>query len=66
MSTSTKAGELDLVGQISAYESGELDVEEIVELFQYLVDTGILFALQGSYQRVAFDLASQGLIELSK
>lgn len=31
----------DVTGGIIAYETGELDHEEVVELFQHLVDTGL-------------------------
>ncbi len=31
----------DYVGAIIAYESGELDYAGCIELFQYLVDTGL-------------------------
>lgn len=50
----------DYVGQIIAYEAGELNAEEELTLFQYLVDTGLVFKLQGSYGRRARDL---GLID---
>jgi helix-turn-helix protein len=48
------------VGKISAYENGEMDHEEVVELFQELIDTGMLYILQGSYGRTAQALIEQG------
>ena len=52
---------LDLVDSIIAYESGELDEEEVVELFQSLIDNGRAWTLQGSYGRTAQDLIEHGL-----
>lgn len=43
----------DYVGAIIAYEQGDLDEEGTQELFQYLVKTGIIYELQGSYGRTA-------------
>jgi hypothetical protein len=53
----------DTVGQIMAYESGELDEDAIVTLFQHLVDTGMVWQLQGSYGRTAVRLMRDGLIK---
>tara|TARA_R100001015_G_C4517221_1_gene87223 strand:+ start:471 stop:635 length:165 start_codon:yes stop_codon:yes gene_type:complete len=46
-----------------AYESGELKEGEIIALFQFLLDSGAIYHLQGSYQRMANHLISEGLIE---
>jgi hypothetical protein len=51
----------DQTGQIIAYENGELDDEEAIELFQHLVNSGLVWQLQGSYGRTA-----QALIEAEK
>jgi hypothetical protein len=53
----------DYVGAIIAYESGELNSNEVVELFQYLVDTGLAWSLQGCYGRTANDLIKTGHIK---
>jgi hypothetical protein len=43
----------DYVGQIMAYEQGDLDNEDTLTLFRYLVDRGTIWHLQGHYQRAA-------------
>lgn len=48
----------DLTQKIIDFEQGELPEEEIIELFQQLVDTGLAWQLQGFYGRTA-----QALIE---
>jgi len=45
---------------ILAHESGELDNEATIELFQHLVDTGLAFQLQGHYGRAAMQLIDKG------
>jgi hypothetical protein len=52
----------DLVGQIMAYESGELDAAETLELFSGLVKSGMAWNLQGSYGRAAAALIENGLL----
>lgn len=56
----------DQVGAIIAFESGELDEEGTLKLFQHLVDTGLAWQLQGSYGRTAQSLIEQGLIQGGK
>lgn len=50
----------DLTGNIIAYEQGELNEDEVVELFQHLIDNGMAWTLQGSYGRMAAGLIEAG------
>ncbi len=56
------AARYDHVGAIMDFESGELDDEGVVTLFQYLVDTGLAWTLQGSYGRLAHSMLEDGII----
>ena len=58
------AGNMDVVGQIMAFEQGELENEEVFALFQFLLDSGMIHSLQGSYQRMAEERLLAGKIEL--
>jgi hypothetical protein len=48
--------------QIISYEEGKLSEEETLDLFQYLLDTGMCWTLQGHYGRTAANLIEAGLI----
>jgi len=52
----------DEVGAIMAYEQGDLDDEGTIELFQRLVDSGLVYRLQGHYGRMAMALINGGHI----
>lgn len=52
----------DVTGNIIAFESGELEQHEVIELFQHLVNTGLAWSLQGSYGRMAHALIQAGEI----
>ncbi len=54
----------DLVGRIIAFEQGDLDHDEVVELFQQLVDNGMAWTLQGCYGRFAANLIEAGEVTL--
>jgi hypothetical protein len=50
------------VDKIMAYEAGELDYDQMVDLFQELVTTGLAWQLQGHYGRTAQQLIEAGEI----
>lgn len=54
-----------MIDQIISYENGELDESQAAELFQYFLDTGVIYTLPGSYQRTAQGLLKAGLITRS-
>ena len=51
-----------LTRRIIAFEQGELNHAQSVELFQELVDTGLAWKLRGSYGGMAARLLEQGII----
>ena len=58
---------LQLVDKLIAYEEGQITQdEEIIELFQHLIDTGTCWHLEGHYHRVAATLIEAGLIKPPK
>jgi hypothetical protein len=46
--------------KLIAFENGELDFDEVVDLFQNLIDTGLAWTLQGFYGRTAAQLIDDG------
>lgn len=58
--------ELNILGLIMSYEQGILCNDEIVYLFQQLIDSGLLWDLEGHYLRTAKYLLENGLIEVKK
>jgi len=55
--------DFDLIGEVMRYEEGDIDREDTLRLFQYLVDTGMAWQLQGHYGRTAARLLETGMIE---
>ena len=53
---------MNQVSAIMAWEDGELEEGETVELFQELVDSGLAWSLQGCYGRMASRLIEAGRI----
>jgi hypothetical protein len=43
---------------------GSIDMQDIVEAVQCLIDTGLIFHLQGNYQRLAQDMLNEGLVTM--
>lgn len=55
-----EAKEFNVVGFIMDFEAGELSDEAIIEGFQHLIDSGIVWTLQGFYGRTAQILIEAG------
>lgn len=53
---------MNVLEQIIRYECGELDEDEEVKLFQELVNSGLVWQLQGHYGRYATFLIEEGLV----
>jgi hypothetical protein len=54
----------DPLRQMIAWEEGQLDHDETVQLFQHIVNTGIVWCLHGIYGRTAHDLIQAGLVRV--
>ena len=52
----------DLVDKFIRFESDEMEDDETIDFFQYLVDTGMVWRLQGSYGRMAQYLIEIGVV----
>ena len=50
-----------MVDKIVKYESGEMSVEEVVDFFKELINSGLCWQLQGHYGRTARYLIEEGL-----
>lgn len=48
------------IDKIIAFENGELDEGEMLDLFQQLIDNGTVWKLQGFYGRIAQHLIDAG------
>jgi hypothetical protein len=55
-------GGIDMVDAIIRYETGNLPTEETVQMFAYLIKTGTVWRLQGSYGRAARQMIVDGVI----
>jgi len=53
----------DIVGNIIAYENGDMTDDQAITLFQHLLDTGYINHLQGHYGRTAKYMIDNGVIE---
>jgi len=50
----------DEVDEIMKYEAGEMSDEQVVAFFQRLINSGLVWQLQGHYGRMATHLIDQG------
>jgi hypothetical protein len=53
---------MEMIEDIKRYENGEMNEDQEVEFFQTLLDTGIIFSLQGHYQRQMDRMIENGVI----
>jgi hypothetical protein len=54
----------ELSTKVIRYEQDELDGNEIIELFQELINNGMAWNLQGHYGRMAMDLIENGYCKM--
>ena len=54
--------QMDLMSSILDYEMGILEFDETIELFEELYQTGMLWQLQGAYQREFMRMVEAGHI----
>lgn len=59
-----QSAEYDIVENIIRFEMGDMTRQEVIELFQRLIDTRLVYSLQGMYQRAALDLIDAGLVHV--
>jgi hypothetical protein len=52
---------MNIVDKIMDFEQGNLNEDELIDFFQELINTGIVWKLQGMYQRTAYALIEAGL-----
>ena len=50
--------------EIIRYEAGEMSEDEVLDMFQRLIDSGMAWKLQGSYGRMAKNLIDAGFCRL--
>ena len=51
---------MNIVDFIIEYELGTLSDDQIIEFFQEIIDSGMVWSLQGSYRRMAKHLIDNG------
>jgi hypothetical protein len=59
----TQAERYDLVSALISYEQDELNQEDTLALFGYLVRSGHAWTLQGTYGRTALKLIEYGYLD---
>lgn len=60
--TESKVNRSNMLGYIIDFENGSLEEDDVIELFQFLVDTGMAWQLQGFYGRTAEVLIEAGYV----
>lgn len=56
----------DVVGKIMQYETEGLSLQQEANLYRHLLKTGMIYSLQGSYQRRCQELIDNGTIKLRR
>jgi hypothetical protein len=56
----------DITDKILQFENGEMDDSELIDFFQEITDSGLVWKLQGSYGRLAHHLLEEGRIHKAK
>ena len=51
---------MNITDKIIAYEQGEMTSDEVVDFFQEIIDSGLVWQLQGHYGRTANALIDNG------
>jgi len=52
----------NLTDKIVRFEEGDMQEDEVISFFQELVNTGLVWNLQGFYGRTAVNLIESGLV----
>ena len=60
--TESKVNRSNMLDYIIDFEEGSLEENDVIELFQFLVDTGMAWQLQGFYGRTAVALIEAGYV----
>ena len=55
---------MDYLNHLIEYEQGTLAPKETLELFSYLIGSGLAFTLQGHYGRTAIALIEDRVIDI--
>ena len=51
----------NMVESIVKFENGDMSESEVVDFFQEIINSGLVWQLQGFYGRIAEDLIEEGL-----
>lgn len=56
----------EMAQKVIDFEEDKLSDEEVIDLFQHLVDSGVAWSLQGQYGRIAVSLIDAGYVKPAK